>query len=186
MGRRWLFGLAAVLLILMAVVVLLAAVGSTAQSGVRAYVGGEGLWSKAQKDAVLHLKRYIETGSEGDWVAYEGELQVTLGDAAARVELERPEADMSVVATGFVTGRNAPEDVAGMAMVFRTFRHVGYIDRAITIWAIGRRSSLPKTSPRYVRSSSTSCEPPGSRSPPRSTVARRSNLPRTWARSTCS
>jgi signal transduction histidine kinase/CheY-like chemotaxis protein len=133
-SRRWLFGLAAALLILMAVVVLLAAVGSTAQSGVRAYVGGEGLWSKAQKDAVLHLKRYIETGSESDWVAYEDELQVTLGDAVARVELERPEADMSVVATGFVTGRNAPEDVAAMAMVFRTFRHIGYIDRAITIW----------------------------------------------------
>ena len=134
-SRRWLFGLAAVLLILMAVVVLLAAVGSTAQSGVRAYVGGEGLWSKAQKDAILHLKRYIETGSEDDWVAYGRELEVTLGDAVARVELERPEADMSVVARGFVTGRNAPEDVAAMAMVFRNFRHIGYIDRAITIWA---------------------------------------------------
>ena len=134
MSRRWLFGLAAVLLSLMAVVVLLAAVGSTAQSGVRAYVGGEGLWSKAQKDAILHLKRYIETGSENDWIAYGRELDVTLGDSVARVELERPEADMSVVAKGFVTGRNAPEDVSAMAMVFRNFRHIGYIDRAITIW----------------------------------------------------
>ena len=27
-------------------------------SSVRAYVGGEGLWSKAQKDAVFHLYKY--------------------------------------------------------------------------------------------------------------------------------
>jgi signal transduction histidine kinase/ActR/RegA family two-component response regulator len=133
-GRRWLFGFTVLLLILMAGVVLLAAVGSTVQSGVRAYVGGEGLWSKAQKDAVLHLDRYVETRSDADWAAYGAELEVIAGDSLARVELERPEADMTVVAKGFITGRNAPEDVAAMAMVFRTFRHISYIDRAITIW----------------------------------------------------
>ena len=32
-------------------------------SSLRAYVGGEGLWSKAQKDAVFHLYRYGVSGS---------------------------------------------------------------------------------------------------------------------------
>ena len=118
----------------MASVLVLAAVGSTVQSGVRAYVGGEGLWSKAQKDATLHLARYMETGSEANWDGYLREIDVILGDSRARLELERPDADMAVVTEGLVAGRNAPEDVAAMALVFRTFRHIGYIDRAITVW----------------------------------------------------
>jgi PAS domain S-box-containing protein len=118
----------------MASVLVLAAVGSTVQSGVRAYVGGEGLWSKAQKDATLHLARYMETGSEANWDGYVREINVILGDSRARLELERPDADMAVVAEGLIAGRNAPEDVAAMALVFRTFRHIGYIDRAITVW----------------------------------------------------
>jgi len=134
-SRRWLVGLASLLVILAASVLVLATVGSTVQSGVRAYVGGEGLWSKAQKDAILQLGRYIETGSETNWDGYLREIEVVLGDRRARVELERPEADMAVVANGLIAGRNAPEDVAAMALVFRTFRSISYIDRAITTWA---------------------------------------------------
>ena len=32
-------------------------------SSLRAYVGGEGLWSKAQKDAVYYLNRYADTAA---------------------------------------------------------------------------------------------------------------------------
>ncbi|HEX5824714.1 MAG TPA: response regulator [Candidatus Limnocylindrales bacterium] len=134
-GRRWLFGLASLLAILVAAMLVLSAVGWTVQSGVRAYVGGESNWSRAQKDAVLDLDRYIETGSEEDWTGYLRELQVTLGDRRARIELERRDADMKVVEDGFIAGRNSPEDVPAMALVFRTFRQVGYIDRAIAVWA---------------------------------------------------
>ncbi len=128
------FGLAFLLLILMASVLVLSVVGSTVQQGVRAYVGGEGLWSKAQKDAILHLARYMETGSEANWGGYLREIDVILGDSRARAELERPEADMAIVAEGLIAGRNAPEDVAAMALVFRTSRHISYIDRAIKVW----------------------------------------------------
>ena len=134
-GRRWLFGLAFLLAGLMVSVLVLAAVGSTVQSGVRAYVGAEGLWSKAQKDAILHLSRYMETRSEANWNGYLREIEVILGDSRARIELERPVADMAVVAEGLIAGRNAPEDVAAMALVFRSFRDISYIDRAIVIWA---------------------------------------------------
>jgi PAS domain S-box-containing protein len=134
-SRRWLFGLASLLVILAASVLVLATVGSTVQSGVRAFVGGEGLWSKAQKDAILQLGRYMETRSETNWDGYLREMDVILGDSQARLELERPVADMAVVASGLIAGRNAPEDVAAMALVFRTFRSISYIDRAITTWA---------------------------------------------------
>ena len=39
-------------------------------SAVRAYVGGESLWSKAQKTAVQYLGRYARTRDEADFAAY--------------------------------------------------------------------------------------------------------------------
>ena len=136
-GRRWLAALGALLVVVTLSVLLLAAVGSTVQSGVRAYVGGEGLWSKAQKNAVIALNRYMLTGAEVDWAEVQAEIAVIAGDERARLELEKPEPDMAVVTEGFVAGRNAPEDVPALATLFRVFRRVHYIDRAIAIWAEG-------------------------------------------------
>ena len=42
-------------------------------SSVRAYVGGEGLWSKAQKDALYQLLKYARTHNEADYTKFEGE-----------------------------------------------------------------------------------------------------------------
>jgi hypothetical protein len=45
-------------------------------SGVRAYVGGEGLWSKAEKRAVLSLTDYGESRNEADFQQYLREIAV--------------------------------------------------------------------------------------------------------------
>jgi hypothetical protein len=50
-------------------VVLLAALGflsAMVLSAVRAYVGGESMWSKGQKDAVYHLLNYVESHDPDD------------------------------------------------------------------------------------------------------------------------
>ena len=39
-------------------------------SSVRAYVGAEGLWSKAQKDALYNLRKYVRSGKEEDYQQY--------------------------------------------------------------------------------------------------------------------
>jgi PAS domain-containing protein len=106
-------------------------------SGIRAYVGGEGLWSKAEKRAVFSLTKYAESHSESDYQQYLTEIAVPLGDTQARLQLERPTPDMLVVNQGFVQGRNSPDDVADMARLFRRFRHVGYMAQAIEIWTDG-------------------------------------------------
>src|SRR5947209_8997909 len=80
-------------------------------SGVRAYVGGEGLWSKGEKDAVHHLARYAETRDERDYRRYLDAIAVPMGDKQARLELEKPAPDPRVVREGFVQGRNHPDDV---------------------------------------------------------------------------
>jgi signal transduction histidine kinase len=132
--RRWLIGLAALLIAVTAGVMSTAIAGSAIQTGVRAFVGGEGLWSKAEKNAVIHLERFVATHEAADWQGYRAAIEVIHGDRRARLELEKPDPDDAVVASGFVAGGNAPEDVPSMAMLFRTFRHLSYIDQAITIW----------------------------------------------------
>jgi uncharacterized protein YabE (DUF348 family) len=43
----------------------------TTLSSVRSYVEGEGLWSKAQKDAVLNLRIYAYSHNEKDYAAFQ-------------------------------------------------------------------------------------------------------------------
>ena len=104
-------------------------------SAARAFVGGEGLWSKAQKDAIYALSRYAITGNAGDYQAYADALTVVLGDRQARLELEKPRPDLEISRQGLLQGRNHPDDLDGMISLFRDFRHVAEISRAISLWA---------------------------------------------------
>ena len=106
-------------------------------SAARAYVGGEGLWSKAQKQAVHDLLRYSTSHSDADYENYRQALLVPLGDKQARLELEKPVPDMRIVRNGFIQGRNSPQDVEGMATLFRRFRHSRYMSEAVDIWTQG-------------------------------------------------
>ena len=106
-------------------------------SAARAFVGGEGLWSKAQKQAVYDLLQYSISHSDADYQNYRQALLVPLGDKQARMELEKPVRDMRIVRSGFIQGRNSPQDVEGMATLFCRFRHSRYMSEAVDIWAQG-------------------------------------------------
>ncbi len=103
-------------------------------SAVRSYVNGEGQWSKNQKDAVFYLREYAYTRDEKDFLVFQQKMKVPLGDRRARIELEKENPNLDIARQGFLDGRNNPEDVDGMIRIFRQFRHLYYIDRAITIW----------------------------------------------------
>ena len=109
----------------------------TLLSGVRAYVGGEGLWSKAQKDGIYHLRRYADTRDEQDFARYLQQFAVPLGDRQARLELEKSDTDYELVYRSFMAGRNHRDDVQILAQMFKRLRWVGYIDRAIGLWRQG-------------------------------------------------
>lgn len=106
-------------------------------AAVRSYVTGEGLWTRAQKDAVHALHRYALTRDERDYQSYEDAIAVTLGDRVARLELEKPDFDRTVAERGLVAGGNDPRDVPDLIFLFRHFRHVSYLDVAIAIWSRG-------------------------------------------------
>ncbi len=103
-------------------------------SSVRAYVEGEGLWSKAQKDAVYHLLRYGITHDEKDYKKFNEFIKVPLGDSKARKELMKPNPDLEIVRQGFLEGRNHPEDIDGMIKLFSRFNSISYINKAIYYW----------------------------------------------------
>ncbi|MFY9307928.1 MAG: ATP-binding protein [Bacteroidia bacterium] len=103
-------------------------------SSVRAFVAGEGLWSKAQKDAIYHLQKYAHTHEPADYKQYEMFLAVPLGDHKTLLELIKDEPDMEVARKGFIEGRNHPDDVDGMIKLFRRFHDIYYINKAISIW----------------------------------------------------
>ena len=113
--------------------------GLTLSSAVRAYVGGESLWSKGQKVAVQQLYRYALTRDEADYQRYVAALTVPMADRHARREMERPHPDVAAAAHWFVLGANHPADATNMVLLFLRFHRVSYIRRAIEIWTGGDR-----------------------------------------------
>ena len=106
-------------------------------TAIRAYVGGEGEWAKAQKDAVRSLEHYAISHDEADYLAYRRQIQVTVGDRRARIELQKENPDIAVVRAGFVQGRNHPDDLESMIRFFRRSQHIGYMARVIGHWTAG-------------------------------------------------
>ena len=104
-------------------------------SSLRAYVGGEGLWSKAEKDAVFHLHRYGVSRADTDYELFEQFMRVPIGDSKTRRELMKNPPNMEVARQGFLEGRNHPDDIQGMISLFIDFGDVSYIRKAIAIWA---------------------------------------------------
>jgi signal transduction histidine kinase len=104
-------------------------------SAARAFVAGEGLWSKAQKNAALSLQRYGRSKDPADFASFLSYMQVPEGDHQARIELFKPAPDLTVVREGFLRGRIHPGDVDPMIDLLRRFYWTSYLSRAIAIWA---------------------------------------------------
>lgn len=102
--------------------------------GVRAYVYGEGLWSKAQRDAVYYLSRYAQTQDERDFQRYRQAVDITLDYRSARLEMDKPVYDYDVVERGFVPAGNHPDDVPHVVFLYRHFGDFSYLAEAISLW----------------------------------------------------
>jgi diguanylate cyclase (GGDEF)-like protein len=103
-------------------------------SSVRAYVGGESRWSKAQKDAVFHLQKYAVTRAPDDLRRFREDISVTLGDQAARLEMNQSNPNIQKVRQGFIQGRNSVDDIDGMFDLYRRFKRISFMRQAIQAW----------------------------------------------------
>lgn len=103
-------------------------------SNVRAYVAGESLWSKGQRDAIYFLNVYADTGDNKYYRRFQEALAIPLGDLNARLSLERPDRDYAAAARGFRQGGNHPDDIGGMINLLVYCRHLPYFSDAVEKW----------------------------------------------------
>jgi len=106
-------------------------------SATRAMVGGESLYSKAQKDAIYSLREYGSSLDEEDYDSFLRHLRVNHGYRNARKELEKEHFNQDAVFRSLLEGKGHPDDISEEISFFRKFRQVSYVDKAIQIWAKG-------------------------------------------------
>jgi PAS domain S-box-containing protein len=126
--------IAAVFALIIVALLLVANIGMDVLTSMRAYVGGEGLWSKAQKDSVHYLLRYGKSHSEDDYQRYLQAIAIPLADHDARIELQKPNLDRAAVSKALEAGGNHPDDVPGMITLFRRYHFEPHINHAIQVW----------------------------------------------------
>lgn len=122
-----------------ALLALLSVAGFYALSGVRAYVGGESLWSKGRSVAVAQLRLYAVTGSAGAHARFTEALEVPLGDREAREALDRRPADLTAARDGFLRGGNHAGDVPAMVWMYRCCSGTPLMRDAVEAWVEGDR-----------------------------------------------
>ena len=107
------------------------------QSAVRSLVAGEGLWSKAQRDASFLLFRYGQTGDAEYYRRFQQALAVPLGDRTARLELHKDRFSVAIATQGFLEGGNHPADIPSVIWLYRCCSQLPQMQRMIGYWTEG-------------------------------------------------
>jgi len=136
-GRTLFLRILAPFVIAMVALTLSTIAGFEVLSAVRAFVGGESLWSKGRAEAVQALKAYAVSGRPEDRQRFDAALAIAAGDHQARIELDKPNADMNVAREGFRLGGNHVDDIGGMIRLYRYFHNTYLMRRAIAAWTEG-------------------------------------------------
>jgi hypothetical protein len=97
----------------------------TTMSAGRAFVGSEGTWSKAQKNAAFNLQYYAWSHDEKDYNTFLKRLQIPEGLLRARLAIfNKPHPDLEVARQGFLVGHIHPKDIDPMINLLLRFHDV--------------------------------------------------------------
>ena len=141
-ARRGYFALPAVLAAVISLLFLLTWGILALNSGVRAYVNGESLWSKARSDSVTSLLSYLETGRESALDRFHERIAVPLGDRRAHRALDSESFDRAAAVSGFRAGGNHPDDIPIMILIYRWLHWAPHFEEAIDTWRQADRRIL--------------------------------------------
>ena len=120
------------------IISLLLALGAVeALSTARAYVAGEGLWSKARRDAAYSLTLYAQTRDPMFYERYQRALSIPLSDHQARLEMGKPDFDYVRAYAALLGGGNHPDDIPGMIRLYRCCAEYSYFRPVVAIWTQG-------------------------------------------------
>jgi PAS domain S-box-containing protein len=106
-------------------------------AAVRSYATGESLYSKAQKDAQLHLINYAISHQDSEFQLFIKSLEVPRGDRFAREEMQKQSFDSEATRNSYLQGGNHPDDIDGAIRLFRWFQHTPLMAHAIATWTQG-------------------------------------------------
>jgi PAS domain S-box-containing protein len=118
-------------------VLLIAILCMTALSAMRAFVGGESLWSKAQQDATTHLRQYARSRDPVEFTRYRIYIAIPMRDRVARLELQKPHPDLTVAFGGLQAGGNDVDDIPGMIWLIRVGDRFPLMQQVLAIWERG-------------------------------------------------
>ncbi len=108
-------------------------------SAVRAYVTGESLYSKGQKDAQIHLIEYAEHHREESYQRFLSALAAPIGYRIFREAMQRAEPDLEEARRGLRQGRSHEDDIPGGIRLFHWFHRTPLMADAIVTWTEGDR-----------------------------------------------
>ncbi|WP_227816050.1 PAS domain S-box protein [Nitrogeniibacter aestuarii] len=124
-------------LLLVIVLLITAMLGIHMMSAVRAFVYGEGLWSKAEDQALIHLSAYAATQSPEEYVHFQTAIAVPRAYARARDALLQTPPDEQASRQALLEGGTDPADADDMILFFRVFHDTALLKRPLAIWAEG-------------------------------------------------
>ncbi|WP_374658038.1 ATP-binding protein [Phenylobacterium sp.] len=125
---------AAIFIVSVALVAALGFAGMEVSNITRAYAAGEAQYSKAQKEVVIGLMRYAQSGTDKDYARLQGPFEILHGDRKARLALEAN--DLERAAEGILQGGNPPQDVPALIIGFRVFHRWPPFAAAVDDWRI--------------------------------------------------
>jgi len=137
LGSKRLLAIVWPFLVIVVVLLVVSAQSMDLLLATRSYSEGESLWSKGQKRAIFYLLRYTETRAQADYEQYQVSIAVPKGDEKARIEMQKPNPDEAIAWQGFAEGRNHPDDIERMIMLFRRFKDLWYMREIIEVWTQG-------------------------------------------------
>jgi diguanylate cyclase (GGDEF)-like protein len=104
------------------------------QDSGRVVLTGQNLWANAQKRATFCLLNYSVTHADPDLQCFKSEIDVVLGDMQSRRELDSRQPSHSIIADGFVRGRNHRPNVFTTIALYKLARWSKEIEKAIQTW----------------------------------------------------
>ena len=111
--------------------------GTKTMSGVRAYITGEGVWTKAQKKATQQLLSYAFAKDEAEYRQFNETLELHRNFASARVAMTAEEPNYDAAKEGFSVSRLDKQDIDLMVWLGTSFNDISYLQEAFGIWRMG-------------------------------------------------
>ena len=135
--RRRSWRVHAVLVSIVALQLLVTIISIDLMSALRAYVTGESLYSKGQKDAHIHLIDYAQYRREDDYQRFLSAIAVPIGDRIAREAMQKQPRDAVLARRGLLQGGTRDDDIPGVIRLFRWFQKTPLMADAVATWTEG-------------------------------------------------